>query len=149
MKRIFIFACALLLSFAAVSCGSTSSVPEEPKNGLAAGGNDVNAEDSAEISEETVQFLTAAALNSRQEIEVLIESGVDVNARGKNGWTALMLAAQYGASDAIQALIEAGADVNARNSFGSSAVFIAKNYGRSEIEQLLLEAGAQPEYTGD
>lgn len=147
MKRIAFFACALLLSLAVFSCGSTSSVPEEPESKTAAASPDAG--EPSEVSEETVRFFAAAALNSRQEIEALIASGADVNARGKNGWTALMIAAQYGAADAAEALIAAGADVNALNSFGSSAVFIAQNYARTEVEQLLLDAGAQPEYTGD
>ena len=59
-----------------------------------------------------------------------IEAGADVNAKDKNGKTALMIAAQNTISNAVRVLIDAGADVNVKDNNGKTALMIAvcRNY---------------------
>jgi ankyrin repeat protein len=64
---------------------------------------------------------------------------MDVNARDKWGWTALMYAAKNKCSGVIQALIDAGADVNVRDDKGKRALTVTRD---QNIKALLKAAGA-------
>ena len=61
-----------------------------------------------------------------ETIKVLIELGVDVNAVGENGWTALHGAAYMGLDPAIQLLVENGAKMNIIDRFGQTPLSIAQ-----------------------
>ena len=77
---------------------------------------------------------------SAKTTQLLIEAGADINARDKNGETALMRASAKGVSDRVKLLINAGADVNAiDDAFGHTALMEASTAG---IAQLLINAGA-------
>ena len=52
-----------------------------------------------------------------KEVKALISAGADVNAKAKNGTTALMAASYNGHTEIAQALIAARADVNAKSIF--------------------------------
>ena len=77
----------------------------------------------------------------------------NVNAKDKNGWTALMMAAVKGNVDCVKNLIAAGAEVNAKNKDGCTALMMAaaphvkKNYlGEDEVHDvaaILRAAGAR------
>ena len=80
---------------------------------------------------------------SASEAEVKAEiSKADVNARDKDGWTALMFAAAGGAAESVKVLLDAGADVNARNEDGLTALIAAALSGTAENVKVLLDAGA-------
>ena len=49
---------------------------------------------------------------SKEVLQVIVESGVDVNVRNKGGVTPLMWACRWGNIDAISALLHAGVDIN-------------------------------------
>ncbi|MBQ6737922.1 MAG: ankyrin repeat domain-containing protein [Synergistaceae bacterium] len=59
-----------------------------------------------------------------------MKGGADVNAKSKDGTTALMIAADWGRAEIINILIDAGADVKIKNFFGKMAV----DYAREEEE---------------
>lgn len=87
-------------------------------------------------------FITRAGTANKETMELFIKGGMDVNARGSNGETALMLASVYSNDDALQFLIANGADLNARNNDGYSALmFVASLGGLNELE-LLIKSGA-------
>ena len=60
----------------------------------------------------------ASKLGHHHSVELLIESGADVNHRVLGRNTALMLASCYGSIESMEILIKAGADVNAINTCG-------------------------------
>jgi ankyrin repeat protein len=72
----------------------------------------------------------------------LLSSGVAVNARNKEGWTALILAAQRNLSDVAHTLITRGADVNARDKQGQTALMHAARKGHRQTVELLVTQGA-------
>jgi uncharacterized protein len=93
-------------------------------------------------------------------IKLLVEQGgVDINAVGQYGWTALHDATYQGITDVMSYLISKGADVNQMDVFGQTPLSIAlavltqdigarrplipRRY-RKEVAELLLKAGATP-----
>jgi ankyrin repeat protein len=76
--------------------------------------------------------------------EELVRNKVDVNARSKNGATALMFAAR-GDADSTRTLLVAGADPNVQiPDWGGTALIIASTMGKTDVVQVLLDKGADP-----
>ncbi|MBI3912462.1 MAG: ankyrin repeat domain-containing protein [Armatimonadetes bacterium] len=87
--------------------------------------------------------LTLAARSGHTPIiQVLLEHGAGVNARGLWRRTALMEAVLGGHVDTVEALLDHGADVNARDLWGSTALTHAAFVGNARIAQVLLSRGA-------
>jgi len=75
---------------------------------------------------------------------LLAEYGdININAKDKNGNTALMCAASSDKIDIARILLDAGADVSVGNKGGNTALKIATEINdQKEIARLRLEAGA-------
>jgi len=67
----------------------------------------------------------------------LLAEGADVNARGPNGLTALMLAVKRKDEEAIRWLVDAGADPDRKSDDGLTARSLAKEKGPRRILDLL------------
>jgi ankyrin repeat protein len=80
-------------------------------------------------------------------VRLLLERGVDVNARSKNQCTAFLSAASSGRLEIAQILLDHGADLNAENEWGETALHIVSRGIYDSQEQgvgtarLLLERG--------
>ncbi|MCF0242832.1 MAG: ankyrin repeat domain-containing protein, partial [Treponema sp.] len=74
------------------------------------------------------------------KIKALIKSGADINAKDKDGWTALMYAVRYQSNLSIlNLLLDAKPDIKTENNYGLSALVIASNYSDNpEIIKKLL-----------
>ncbi|NET90604.1 MAG: ankyrin repeat domain-containing protein [Kamptonema sp. SIO1D9] len=92
---------------------------------------------------------TSYQVNKRQieVIQILLATGADINSQKKNGWTALITAADLGNINVVKLLIQSGqnVDFNAKTEHGDTALSRAKKAGNDEIVQLLLDAGATEE----
>lgn len=84
----------------------------------------------------------AAGRGMLEQVELLLNKGVEVDAVSKHGNTALMRASFKGHLAVARLLLERGADVNAENAQGNSAVLLAAGAGHAEMVGLLLETGA-------
>ena len=62
-----------------------------------------------------------------------------MNARDKDGNTALIHAAMYDTPENLKVLLDAGADVNARRKDGSTALTHAAGFGTPENLKVLLD----------
>ena len=66
--------------------------------------------------------MLAAEYNETAVVQTLLDAGADLEARGKDGVTPLMLAANNNENaEVVQALLDAGADATATNEDGESA----------------------------
>ena len=92
-------------------------------------------------------FLWAAQEGESVTMKTLVQAGADVNERGANGETGLMLASANGYTETVKTLLDLGADVNARNSFGQTALFEAIRMYRPEVVKALLDRGADVKVT--
>jgi len=94
-----------------------------------------------------------------QTARYLVEHGVDVNAAGQFGWTALHSASYQGLNDLVEFLVSKGAKVDTMDGLGQTPLSIAlsvltKDAGarrlqiprrfRGETAELLLKLGATP-----
>jgi hypothetical protein len=91
----------------------------------------------------------AAYRGWRDFIVDLIRRGVPLEAKSsKDGYTALMMAANGGQEEAVRMLVEAGAEVNAKDKHGNSPVMFAAQHGHDNIVRLLLDRGADRSVRG-
>ena len=70
-------------------------------------------------------FNSAAYNGQTTAVERLIERGADINAKTKDGYTALIYAAYSGHAKIVQELVENGASIDATNNYGSTALIYA------------------------
>ncbi|MBB4019864.1 ankyrin repeat domain-containing protein [Chelatococcus sp. GW1] len=84
----------------------------------------------------------AAAEGNVAAIRGLLSQGAAVDARDRNGRTALLVATHANHIAAAQALIEAGADVNAKDDIEDSPYLYAGARGHLEILRITLAHGA-------
>ncbi|WP_277879694.1 ankyrin repeat domain-containing protein [Coleofasciculus sp. FACHB-501] len=97
-------------------------------------------------------MIDAAMFGKGEAVKAAIEKGIDINAIGSNGQTALMYAAHYVHIPVIQALIDAGADLNIlseEDGLGEGKTALMHVAGsffatgkRAEVVKILVGAGA-------
>jgi len=76
-------------------------------------------------------------------VKLLIEVGVDINAKDIYGDTALIYASAYNHKEIVEILIEVGADISIKNNIFFTALKYASKKGHKDIVKLLIKAGAK------
>jgi ankyrin repeat protein len=78
-------------------------------------------------------------------VKALLDRGADVNAKDREGRTALMLAASSDTIpvETVKTLLARGADLNAKTPKGETALDFAKLRGSTPVTALLVKAGAK------
>lgn len=77
-----------------------------------------------------------------KSVATFIKFGADVDVKGDNGYTALMVASYVGHFTMVKQLVEAGADVNVLNGHGDSALSMAIRRNNYAVIDYLLQNGA-------
>jgi len=93
-------------------------------------------------------LLAAAQRGDATTALAAIEDGVDVNATGPDGTTALHWAVYKDELELVKRLIARGAKVDAANEFGSTPMSEAAVVGNAAVIDALIEAGASVEAPG-
>lgn len=92
-----------------------------------------------------LDVFTAAAMNKADRLAILLRESRDgANGWSADGYTALALAAHFGALHSARLLLAVGADPNARsrNALDNTALHAAVAGRRPALVELLLDAGA-------
>src|SRR6476469_794165 len=74
-------------------------------------------------------LISAARDGDLARVQALVASRGEVDAKGRNGATALMAASNNQHVDVVQALLDRGADVNATARDGATALILAAEHG--------------------
>ena len=106
---------------------------------LAAG---ISVEVTKGSSRKTALHIAAEHSNLLQVVELLIDSGADVDVGSRCGWTALCTASWNGNNEICSFLIESGSDVCALAE-GKTALMHAASLGRLETCRCLITKGAE------
>jgi ankyrin repeat protein len=102
--------------------------------------------DSARGDSNTTNQLNHAARNGDiSRLLLLLDSGVDSNTPGRNGWTPLHFASQGGHTDIVSILAERSDNIDAKEKNKSTALLLAANNGFVEIIRILQRYGADLE----
>lgn len=100
-------------------------------------------EKGVDIEATGYQGRTALHMTKDREIaRLLLEKGADISATDNKGQIALHIAADQGHVAMAELLIEKGADISATDNGGQTALQIAADQGRVAMAELLLEKGA-------
>ena len=87
-------------------------------------------------------FLNEAGAGNLERVKLFLKAGMDINARGTNNETALMLAVTNSNIEMAKLLIANKADVNAKNNEGYTAMMIVSTFGDLKAINILIDAGA-------
>jgi ankyrin repeat protein len=96
----------------------------------------------------TTLLFAAARLGCEAEARALLDRGAVIDAKDREGKTALAKAAEADKLPLITLLLERGANVNARAVDGSTPLFYAAEQDRGAVVALLLERGGDPNLPG-
>jgi len=91
-------------------------------------------------------ILKATRFRDEAMLRLLLKNGVDPNSAGRDGSTALHVAAEDGLAECMSILLKAGADVNAKDDEGKTPIWrtllASRSSRRMKSLKRLLEAGA-------
>jgi len=100
-------------------------------------------EDSLTNKHQTVEALLRASLiGDTAAVEALLDKGLDVNLKDRNGWAPLLEAVFGGHADTVRVLLNRGAHVNATDQTGWTPLMEAASKGHTEVIKILLAYGA-------
>jgi uncharacterized protein len=75
-------------------------------------------------------------------MKILLNAGVNVNAKTTEGQTALITAVNSQSAEAVKLLMNYDADINVKDNRGNTILKFARERGDAEIIQILIDAGA-------
>jgi uncharacterized protein len=108
----------------------------------------VQALDDGDQYQATSLLFAAARLGCEPQARALLDRGAAIDAKDREGKTALTKAAEADKLALVRLLLERGANVNARAVDGSTPLFTAAEQDRGPAVALLLERGADPNLPG-
>ncbi len=94
-------------------------------------------------AEETTYLHESAKLGNLTQVQGLLESGADINARDGFQRTALHWAVNRGFTEVARHLIEQGANVNARDRDAFTPLHLATQLVQTDVAEMLIKNGAE------
>ncbi len=89
-------------------------------------------------------LIKSARCGDQTKVKNLLSNGAEVNAKDKNGVTALLLASQNGHREVVEILLAKGAEVNAKEKkYGFTPLMLAAQNGHRGVVEVLLGKGAE------
>ena len=79
----------------------------------------------------------AAYFGHKEVVQLLLESGAEVNVTSRSGWTPLHCAAGKGYRDCVKILLEKGAMPNTKNNWGQTPQIVAERHGHVATANIL------------
>lgn len=89
------------------------------------------------------ELLNASRFGNLELVKELLGRGAELEAKTKDGWTALHFASAH--LEAVKELLDRGADIAAKDYKGWTALHMASYYKRLEVVKELIERGADIE----
>lgn len=114
---------------------------------LKAKGQNILKKQVAQQTEPKKDFFSYVNNKNRKKIREMILNGADVNAKDKDGWTALMLATDNKDFKTVELLLKLGADIDLQNDEGQTALMIAALIDEKDIGNFLILSGANIDIT--
>lgn len=99
---------------------------------------DVNART---VDDGDIALTSAAAYENVKIVQMLLESGANIEGRTYDGQTALLITAENGNEGVVRLLLEKGVDVEAKDDGENTALLLAATSGKEGVLTLLLEEG--------
>ena len=131
MKKLLI----LMLVTILVGCGKKDEASTNPETG--------SSQSTAEAQTNTdMEIFDACTKGNLKSVEAHIAGGTDLNQRGPEQNTPLIVAITCGRTDVAKALINGGAKLDLKNKDGTTALISAAFFGQPDTVKLLLEKGA-------
>jgi Ankyrin repeats (3 copies)/Ring finger domain len=87
-------------------------------------------------------IFAAIEVDNIERVKQLAEAGADVNAKNREGFSALNTATKKGNLEIVKYLISKGANVNAKNLQGWTILHFTSAFGKLDIVQYLINNGA-------
>lgn len=88
------------------------------------------------LGQQLLKAVDERDINSAHE---LLQRGADLETRGTNGLTPLMMAAEHGDMDMVRLLLDAGANAKAKDEQGEIALTQAARVGFTDVVKLLVK----------
>ena len=136
MKKLLI----LMLVTVFVGCGKKEETPANPETG--ANQPTAKAPQTKIPTNTDMEIFQACTKGTLKAVEAHIAGGTDLNQRGPDQNTPLMVAITFMRGDVARALINGGAKLDLKNKDGTTALISAAFLGQPETVKLLLEKGA-------
>ena len=94
------------------------------------------------IEYSTHAFLKCVYEGDKVAVDLFLSAGMDVNAKGEKGYTALNLAVSKGNTNLVNTLLAKGANVNDESDDGFTALVLACSLNHTGIATTLVDKGA-------
>ncbi len=88
------------------------------------------------------ELMNAATTGNTTKLKMLIENGINLNAKDSTGLTALMAASYSGNVEILELLLQADAPIDTKDSTGYTALMFSCNAGQLSCVRYLIENGA-------
>lgn len=102
----------------------------------------MNAEYDKQLEEFVAQSFDFARQNDKQNLEIMLNAGLNVNLANDKGNTLLMLAAYNNSLEVARMLLQKGADVDKRNDKNQTPLAGVCFKGYYEMAEILIQYGA-------